>query len=199
MAEEVFATYGLRGATTAMIAARADIPKSNIHYYFSTKEALYRRVLEDIMESWLEAADFGTEDDPHTALSAYIRVKFNLTRERPHASRVWANEILNGAPLIRDHLEARLLAWVDQKAAIVDGWIRSGRLAPVDPRHLLFIIWAVTQHYADFAAQASLLLRKPALDDEDFSTVSALVIRLVADGLVLPAPGLSVPLPAATV
>jgi TetR/AcrR family transcriptional regulator len=188
VAEEVFATYGLRGATTAMIAAKAEIPKSNIHYYFSTKEALYRRVLEDIMEVWLDAAAFEEGDDPREALANYIRLKLDHSRTRPHASRVWANEMLNGAPLIRDHLEQRLLQWVDAKAAIIDGWVAKGLLKPVDPRHLLFLIWSATQHYADFAVQIGLLLRKPALDAEDFSTVADLLIQLIADGLVPPSP-----------
>ncbi|MFD2261970.1 TetR/AcrR family transcriptional regulator [Lacibacterium aquatile] len=188
VAEEVFATYGLRGATTAMIAAKADIPKSNIHYYFSTKEALYRRVLEDIMEVWLDAAAFEEADDPREALANYIRLKLDHSRTRPHASRVWANEMLNGAPLIRDHLEQRLLLWVDAKAAIIDGWIAKGLLKPVDSRHLLFLIWSATQHYADFSIQVSLLLRKPALDAKDFSSIADFLVEMIANGVVPAAP-----------
>lgn len=183
VAEEVFATYGLHGATTAKIADRAGIPKANIHYYFSTKEALYLRVLKDILEEWLSAAAFDVEDAARPALERYIRAKLNYSRERPQASKVWANEILNGAPLIRAHLEDRLLAWVDAKAAVIQGWIDRGELAPVDPRHLLFSIWATTQHYSDFATQITILLRKEALEADDFEQAAQLLTQMVLGGL----------------
>lgn len=186
VAEEVFATYGLHGATTAKIAERAGIPKANIHYYFSTKEALYLRVLKDILEEWLSAAAFDLHDSARPALEAYIRAKLHYSRVRPQASKVWANEILNGAPLIREHLEDRLLAWVDAKAAIIQSWIDRGELAPVDPRHLLFTIWATTQHYSDFATQITILLRKEALEDADFEQAAQLLTQMVLGGLAKP-------------
>jgi TetR/AcrR family transcriptional regulator len=186
VAEEVFATYGLHGATTAKIAERAGIPKANIHYYFSTKEALYLRVLKDILEEWLSAAAFDAHDSARPALESYIRAKLHYSRVRPQASKVWANEILNGAPLIRKHLEDRLLAWVDAKASIIQGWIDRGELAPVDPRHLLFTIWATTQHYSDFATQITILLRKEALEDADFEQAAQLLTQMVLGGLAKP-------------
>lgn len=183
VAEEVFATYGLHGATTAKIAERAGIPKANIHYYFSTKETLYLRVLKDILEEWLSAAAFDASDAARPALERYIRAKLHYSRVRPQASKVWANEILNGAPLIRAHLEDRLLAWVDAKAAIIQGWVDRGELAPVDPRHLLFSIWATTQHYSDFATQITILLRKQALEADDFEQAAQLLTQMVLGGL----------------
>lgn len=186
VAEEVFATYGLHGATTARIAERAGIPKANIHYYFSTKEALYLRVLKDILEEWLSAAAFDAHDSARPALESYIRAKLHYSRVRPQASKVWANEILNGAPLIRAHLEDRLLAWVDAKASIIQGWIDRGELAPVNPRHLLFSIWATTQHYSDFATQITILLRKEALEEGDFEQAAQLLTQMVLGGLAKP-------------
>lgn len=50
-------------------------------------------------------------------------------------------------------LTGDLKALVDEKSAIVSGWIDRGKLAPVDPQHLIFMIWATTQHYADFATR----------------------------------------------
>ena len=35
---------------------RAGVPKANIHYYFPTKEALYRAVVERVLTAWLDAA-----------------------------------------------------------------------------------------------------------------------------------------------
>ncbi len=186
-AEEVFATYGFRGATTAMIAERAGVPKSNLHYYFSTKEALYLRVLEDILEAWLSAATaFDSAAEPRTALEDYIRAKMDYSRLRPHASKVWANEILNGAPHIRSHLETRLADWVADKSAAIERWVASGALPPVDPRHLLFLIWAATQHYADFEAQVRVLLGKDRLEPQDYRAAADFLTKIVLDGLRLP-------------
>lgn len=184
VAEEVFATYGFHGATTARIAERAGIPKANLHYYFPTKEALYLRVLDDILEDWLGAASsFSSEAPPREALAGYIRAKMEHSRLRPHASKVWANEIINGAPHIRERLETRLNAWVDEKSATIEAWAAAGQIAPVDPRHLLFAIWSATQHYADFGAQVAIVLRKPELGPADFDTAAEFLVELVLRGL----------------
>lgn len=158
-AEQVFARRGFSGATMADIAAAAGVPKSTVHYYFGTKEALHRAVLDDILALWLE----GTEAiqpgaDPGQALRTYVRHKMRLAAERPEASRVFANELLHGAPQITDALRGPLHALVREKAAVIDGWIAAGRMAPVDSTHLFFTLWAMTQTYADFEPQVAAVL-----------------------------------------
>ena len=56
-AEKVFAEAGYGGATMQLIADLAGLPKANLHYYFPTKELLYRQVVEKIFNIWLKAAD----------------------------------------------------------------------------------------------------------------------------------------------
>lgn len=180
-AEHVFAEHGFRGATTAAIAELAGLPKANIHYYFKTKSALYRAVLDDILELWLSSfRDITADDDPATTLSDYVRAKMKLSRERPEASRVFANELIRGAPRIHNYLSDELRRWVDQKAAIIDGWIAAGRMAPLDSKRLIFHIWAMTQTWADFGAQYSAILqRENGLDESDFDKATDAIIETV--------------------
>lgn len=188
-AESVFAETGFSGATTAEIAKRAGVPKANLHYYFKTKEDLYRQVLQAILELWLGTGDLiKPENDPAEALSHYIAAKIDLAQQRPLASRVFANEIIHGAPQISDFLQNELRNWVDRKSAVIEGWIASGKMKPVDPRHLFFMIWANTQTYADFAAQIAAVLDRDALIAEDYKTAARQVSEIILAGCGLSAP-----------
>ncbi len=179
-AERVFAERGFGAATTAAIARQAGLPKANLHYYFRTKEALYRRVLENILALWLATADpIRLGADPKLALRRYIAAKIAYSRRRPFASKVFANEILHGAPWLAGQLSGDLKVWVDAKCAVLENWISAGRMAPVDPRHLFFIIWAATQTYADFDVQAAALLGRSKLTPADFRAATDMVTRTV--------------------
>jgi TetR/AcrR family transcriptional regulator len=190
-AEAVFAECGFAGASMAQLAAAAGLPKANLHYYFGTKENLYRAVLEAVLALWLEAtACLTAEAHPHAALSDYIAAKLAFSRTRPQASRVFANEVLHGAPHLRCYLGLELRRQVDAKAAVIEHWIARGLMRPVDPRHLFFAIWAMTQTYADFAPQVQAVLGVPTLRPGDHATALATVRMLVLSGcgIVPPAP-----------
>lgn len=183
-AETVFAESGFEGATTSRIARLAGIPKANLHYYFPTKEALYRRVLGRILHIWLEAADsFDACDSPVEALTRYIHAKMDLSRSHPMASKVWANEVIHGAPMIQDYLEGELTAWTDSRKAILLRWQEEGRIAKVDPIHLLYMIWATTQHYADFGHQVATLNGGQRLSDAQFERAKADVTTIILRGI----------------
>jgi TetR/AcrR family transcriptional regulator len=188
-AEAVFADAGFAGATMADIAATADLPKANLHYYFGSKEDLYRALLRDILDVWLDPiASIEAEADPAEALAAYVAAKMEATRTRPAASRVFANEILHGAPVLRDFLAKDLRDLVEAKAAVIDDWAARGLIAPVDARHFLFMIWAITQHYADFDVQVRLVLGRRTLGRADHNHITAEVTRFVLRALGLPTP-----------
>ena len=156
---EVFSAAGFRGATLDRIAAGAGMSKPNLLYYFPTKSAIYVALLEDLLQDWLRPlAELDPEGDPAAEIDRYIRAKLEMSRARPEASKLFANEILHGAPMVGEILRGPLKALVDEKAAVIAGWVHAGRLAPVDPHHLIFMIWAVTQHYADFDAQIRAVL-----------------------------------------
>ena len=183
-AEQVFAEFGFGGATTQMIAERAGIPKANLHYYFPTKESLYSRVVQRIFNIWLDAADsFDDEDDPAAALGAYIDIKMEISREHPAGSKVWASEVMHGAPIIQEYLETTLQDWTESRIQVIEGWIRAGRIAPVDPRHLLYMIWATTQHYADFRHQIETLNAGRPLSDAQWEAAKRDVKRIILTGV----------------
>jgi len=183
-AEAVFARRGFSGATTKEIAARAGVPKANVHYYFHTKTDLYRRVLDDILQDWLAATDkFETCGEPVAALTNYIHAKMDLARARPLASKIWATEIIQGAPIIQDFLETTLAGWMAQRVACVEGWIKSGKIRPVAPDVLFYMIWATTQHYADFSHQIATLNGGNPLSDAQFDAARRQVTGIILRGI----------------
>lgn len=183
-AEEVFAEFGFKGATTAMIAEKAGIPKANLHYYFPTKLALYRKVVDDIFSIWLKSADsFDESDDPVEALTRYINEKMDISRAHPMGSKVWANEIIHKAPVIQDYLETTLREWTDSRAVVIQRWIDEGKIAPINPEYLLYMIWATTQHYADFGHQITTLNGGEPLSDEQFEDAKRNVVDIILRGI----------------
>ena len=156
---EVFSTYGYRGATVDQIATRCGLSKPNLLYYFRRKEDIYVALLEHTLSDWLEPLRaLDADGDPIGELTRYIRDKVRMSRDNPKASRLFANEILHGAPAISPILKGPLKQLVDEKAAVIKGWMDAGRLTRLDPHHLIFAIWATTQHYADFDVQVSAII-----------------------------------------
>lgn len=186
-AEDVFAELGFAGATTSLIARRAGIPKANLHYYFPTKQALYRAIINNIFTIWLQAAEtFDDCDDPGEALTRYIRAKMDIARKHPLGSRIWAQEIMQGAPQIQDFLETTLKDWTESRIKIIKRWVSEGKISPVDPACLLYMIWATTQHYADFAHQINTLNGGQAVSDEQFEEITNNAVTIILRGIGLP-------------
>ena len=143
---EVFARDGFRGATVDGIAVVAGMSKPNLLYYFPSKDQIYRTVLEQLLETWLDPLrEIDAEGDPLREISGYIERKIEMARDFPQESRLFANEMLRGAPILKDILETDLKAMVDEKAAVLRRWAKEGQIAPIDPYHLIFAIWATTQ------------------------------------------------------
>jgi TetR/AcrR family transcriptional regulator len=186
-ATEVFAAKGFDGTTTADIAQRADLPKANIHYYFGTKENIYRAVLDDILELWLGAADHWISADrtPAVALDGYIRAKILMAREKPDASRIYATELISGAAHLQNYLNTALRRRVHALSAVIDGWIAAGLLRPISAAHLLFCIWAMTQTYADFSVQIGAVLDTTMPDDAVFEMAATTVTSLILQSLII--------------
>lgn len=160
---QVFSENGFRGATLDQIAAVAGLSKPNMLYYFSGKEAIYTTLLNRLLETWLQPLeDIDPAGDPHKEIMGYICAKLEFSRKFPRESRLFAIEILNGAPRLIGELDGQLKDLVDRSVKIFRRWMNEGRLAEVDPYHLIFSIWATTQHYADFAVQI-----RSVLGDQD--------------------------------
>ncbi len=181
---ELFSAYGFHGTRIEQVAERADLSKTNLLYYFSSKQALYTAVLQRLMEIWLEPLrSFDAKLDPVVAINNYIRAKLAYSRDHPLASKLYCVEVVQGADILGDLLNEELRGLVDSKAEVIRTWIESGRLAKVDPYHLLFSIWAVTQHYADFAVQISALTGKTLSDEAFFDETVTNVERILLDGI----------------
>ncbi len=156
---DVFSKFGFRGATLDKIAKKAGLSKPNLLYYFSGKDALHNELLAQLMEKWLEPLEkISPDGDPLDEICDYICRKLELARDFPRESRLFANEIIQGAPRIMHSIENRLKPLVDEKSVLIAAWSKSGKIATVDPHHLIFSIWSTTQHYADFDAQIHAVL-----------------------------------------
>jgi len=161
----VFSTHGFRGATLDQIAQDAGLSKPNILYYFDGKEAIHIALLSQLLDAWLDPLRrLNAEGEPREELMRYIRRKLQMSCEFPRESRLFANEIVQGAPRIEGFLSGELRALVDEKATVLQTWMDAGKIEPLDPYHLLFSIWAMTQHYADFEAQI-LMIRSGQIKD----------------------------------
>jgi TetR/AcrR family transcriptional regulator len=182
---EVFSSQGFRGATLDQIAEVAGLSKPNLLYYFPSKEAIHQTLLTRLLDTWLDPLRaMDASGDPVTEVLAYVRRKLDLARDFPRESRLFANEILQGAPRMRAAIEGDLKRLVDEKAAVLQAWMDQGRVARVHPVHLIFSIWALTQHYADFDMQVRAVLgpeHDPFAEAEEYLTT--LIRRLLAPGL----------------
>ena len=160
---DVFSREGFRGATLDQIATAAGLSKPNLLYYFPSKEAIHLELLSALMDTWVAPLrELGPDGDPKTEILNYVRRKLDMSRDIPRESRLFANEILQGAPRMLEGLKTDLKAMVDEKAAMIRGWSEEGKIAPLNPYHLIFSIWSLTQHYADFDVQV-----RAVLDDDD--------------------------------
>lgn len=185
-AEDIFAEFGFTGASFSKIADRAGFPKSNIVYYFETKELLYKNVVQDMFNVWRVAAErLDAEDEPAEALAAYIDIKMDLARSRPSGSKVWANEIIQGGPYVQDYLETELRSWTEDRVAVMSTWIEKGRMRPINPKQLLYVIWATTQHYADFSHQIITLNNGEELSPQQWSDAKKDIISILLKGVLL--------------
>ena len=158
---DVFSIYGLRGATLDKIAQAAGLTKPNILYYYASKDDIYFDLLNGLLDDWVAPLrKISKTGDPLHEILNYMRAKLAMSREKPRESKLFATEILHGAPLTQDVLSTSLKEILDEKVAIIEFWIAEGRLAPVNGYHLFFSIWSMTQHYADFDVQVKALLQE---------------------------------------
>lgn len=181
-AEKLFAQNGFKGTSIRQIAESAGLPKTNVLYYFKTKQALYHAVLSQILSVWNSRFDKATpEDDPAITLADYIREKMHISRKNPSASKVFAMEILNGGNNLSDAFLEDHRNWVNGRKAIIQQWIELGKMQAINPEYLLYHIWACTQHYADFSAQIT-NIKGASMNEKDFDIATNELIHLILTG-----------------
>lgn len=188
-AEAVFAQYGYRGASLQAIADKASLPKANVLYYMRSKQALYLRLLDRMMRRWNAVLDDITpESDPAQVLSNFIRTKMVLGQRFPEGSKLFAAEILAGAPFLGEYLSGELRLWVEERVRIMRQWSAQGKMDDVDPRWLIFLIWSATQHYTEYSAQIHGVLGQNSLTDADLEAATDFLVGVILKGCGLSAP-----------
>ncbi len=181
---DIFATNGFRGSTVDQIAESAGMSKPNLLYYFRTKEAMHRALIDRVLDTWLDPLrELDAEGNPVAEIRSYIRRKLEMARDFPRESRLFANEILQGAPHIEDELTGPLRELVDEKAAVIRAWAKAGKIVKCDPYHLIFSIWSTTQHYADFDVQVRAVLGEGKSGEGRFEDAARFLEQLFLRGL----------------
>jgi len=183
-AELVFSETGFSGASIDEIAGRAGMSKPNLHYYYRRKIDLYVAVLDRIVNLWnglLE--DLDQNEDPAEELGRYIRQKFDSAKRHPIAFRVFATEIIQGAPVLKGYLKGPMADVVDRKVGVIQHWIDTKQLNPVDPHHLLFMIWATTQHYSVYSAQVQAVMGQTKSQKSLYKDAEETLCSVILNGL----------------
>jgi TetR/AcrR family transcriptional regulator len=181
---DVFSVHGFRGSTIDQIAEAAGMSKPNLLYYFPRKEEIHKRLLTEMLEVWLAPLrELDSDGDPIPEIRSYIRRKLEMSRDFPRQSRLFANEMLQGAPRVVDVLEGDLKDLVDDKARVILSWMEAGKINHTDPYHLIFSIWATTQHYADFDVQVRAVLGKDRGGEGRFEDAARFLENLFMHGL----------------
>ncbi len=188
-AEDEFARHGFKGTSMNTIAQNAGLPKANLHYYFTNKLGLYVAVLSNILQLWDGTFNHLTaEDDPVQALTRYISAKMEFSRRQPQASRIFAMEIISGAQCLSEYFNQDYQTWFQGRIDVFQAWIDAGKMDPVDPVHLIFLLWSSTQHYADFATQICRATGRVRLTKQDMEDASNNLIRIILKGCGLTPP-----------
>lgn len=187
-AVDLFSRKGFDGTRIAEISQASGLPKANVYYYFETKEAIYATLIERLLAGWDRALDhIDPSREPEDALRDYIRAKMDYSRQNLVDSRFFANEMLRGGRFLSRKQKKHMQNITKEKAAVIDGWIKAGKLAPIDPNHLFMTIWASTQFYADFATVAAVTLCKSRLTARDYEDAYDNIVTLILNGCLKPA------------
>jgi TetR/AcrR family transcriptional regulator len=193
-AEEEFVHNGFRGASIQNIADRAGIPKANVHYYFKSKTNLYVAVLDNIITLWNDLlGEITVDDDPAEVLDRFIRKKVELSYTHPRASKLYAMEMIQGAPHLKGYIRTEMRQFVRRKAQIIEQWIELGRMDKVDPMHLIFLIWSSTQHYADFDVKILTVMNRAEYEPDMIKDISDFLSQMILKGCGLKPPATEPP------
>lgn len=158
---EVFSASGFRGSTVDEIANQSGLSKPNLLYYFPSKEAIFNELMAGLLDTWLDPLrKLDPEGEPMEEILAYVQRKLQMSRDFPRESRLYANEIVQGAPRLAGVIESDLFQLVEDKSKVLQDWMDAGKINQTHPKHLLFSIWSLTQHYADFDAQVRRLMEE---------------------------------------
>jgi len=180
----VFSQFGFRGATLDQIAQHAELSKPNVLYYFRGKQDIYVTLMQQTLDQWLQPlVELDASGEPVDEILKYALTKLEMSQQNPQASRLFANEILHGAPMVKSVLEGDLKTLVDEKTSLIQHWIDEGKITAINPYHLIFMIWAITQHYADFDIQVTAVLGASYDKEKCFADAQSTITTILVNGL----------------
>ena len=181
---DVIAEHGFDGATMDLISAKAGLSRTNIHYYFKSKDELFREAIVQTHKVWGDLwTDLDENGNPHNELRKYIKGKLRASWEQPKLSRVFAAEIMRGAPMSRHLMQDEMRKMFDGACDTLRNWMQQGYLAKIDPLHVFITIWGATQYYADFDLVVKLIWDKDKFDDDDFEAAAEAVSTIIMKGM----------------
>lgn len=176
----LFSAKGYDGTTISQIAETAGLPKANVYYYFSTKAAIYERLISEVLQDWDSALRLlNPELDPREALFNYVAGKLEFSRRHGEKSRFFAGELLRGATFLSPRQKRHVQAVTREACEVVQRWVDEGKCNRVDPRYLLIMLWSTTQYFADFAPMAATTLEVPKLRKSDFDEAARQIIAML--------------------
>ena len=148
-AEALFAERGIDGVAVREVAARAEVNTALVHYYFGTKEKLYREVLFAVAADLAAmAAEIAAMPGPAPErIRAYVHGLARIVVLRPNHPRLIFRELLNGAPIARAAFAAGFQpVHIAVLRGVLDEGIRAGELRAVDAALMpLMVIGMVAQ------------------------------------------------------
>ena len=141
----VFARKGKDGARMQAIADAADINKAMLHYYFRSKDRLYREVFAYTMRRFMASFGASLREAPTFAetLRAFIDGYVRFVRANQDAMRLMVSENLTGGALISEHMRS-LKDDPDAPPQVmtrtVEAAVEAGEIRPVCPHHTMLTI-----------------------------------------------------------
>lgn len=183
-AVEIFSRKGLDGARIVEIAKASGLPKGNVYYYFASKEDIYNAAIDHLIHSWDDAfRHISADREPGEAIEAYVRAKLDNARDNAAETRLFANEILQGAEHLSIEARDHMRTVTSEKARVIDAWAAAGKIEKVDARHLFILLWSATQFYAEFEALACDALHVSQLKAADYNLAAKTITETVLRGL----------------
>jgi TetR/AcrR family transcriptional regulator len=186
-AEAVFAERGYAGATTREIAQRAGIGKRMLFYYFPTKDAVYRAVLERIVQGLVAIYELSRNQPGPVGLAESIEGITHFTAQNLQATKVWMREIIDGGPHLAELTEKHLAGMYRQAGTTVASNMEKGIFRSSDPVHVIASVGGVTLFYFLIVPMLRLIWDRDPLDPEVVAERARMARELLLHGLAGPA------------
>ncbi len=186
VAEQLFLERGFLGTSTTDIAQAADCNQALIHYYYRTKEKLFRKIFEtkvSLVLDYLQAYTF--PNDIMTALGDLIGFYFSLLRSNQRLPFFFINELVLNEErrewlretFVNDPRRKQVYAQYEQH---VHDAIAAGKICQIEPFQLLLDAVSLTvMSFLTLPIYQDLLQKTPAETDVYLTTRQAEVLEML--------------------